>query len=649
MKKLWGEDKIYFEEAIAGGLMAAAGAAAFVAPFMDAITFQNILAGSFGLTEKFTLLAITVAGLGGFTLIGWQKAEWIYGGTEYIDDPLKGKLILQANEKKLMSKVQKNGSVKGWEIGGVEFSRMRMVSHIRINGLPGAGKTVLINSIIYQTLANSNEKVVIHDSKGDFTTWVYDAKDTVMMGPWDSRFSGWDISADITNPPEAMAIASILASSGVDKNNMSGSSKYFIDIVTDIIGGYFNYLMMMQPDNWSWDTISDDIMNNRIVEKARIGDPKLRSSIPKSNGDQIQNVISSLTTAIGWIPAYAVSLTLYDNEDGTINKEKSNLFSIKKWLAKTSHQDVRKIIFNNNKNYEKQSQQVFGVMYSVMASYICGSDMPNIGPDDENALSIISDEIIQLGGDIVKTIANIEEFGRSRGIRVVKATQDESQTTALLGRDAGQAANSVQQTKIYLKTANGTASEIAKSFGTNTQVRVEAPVLAGSGNKRIIKDDKHDVINMSDFTGLEVIPGTGVEIIVNIDKYLVKLVQPFLDKNLMEEKNLAFLSNNKFLMGNLKIALDLHEKNEEEFLNDQPAEGRVVDFNNDDKSFSDSKSELNGFNSSVFDNFLLPKREETSDLEIDFSTIKPMDFSPELLAIFSDVGSDDASFPQQGR
>lgn len=556
-KTLWGEDKLIAEEALAAGLIGAASATALLAPFIDPATMQNIMSGSFHLPELLTVSAIAAATAAAVGIVGWQKSEWLYDGMTFVDDPEIGRIVMQENERKLMSKAQKAGKVKGLIVGGVELSRTREVAHAGLNGLPGGGKTVLINNILKQILERPNEKLVIHDPKGDFTSFLYNKDDTVIAGPWDADAIGWDMSADLTTPGFIDAFANILATAGIDKSSTSGASNYFMKATEGLIAGYLKYCLRHAGDNWAIDTLAHELMvTGKWVDKALLGDPQLKALIGSGKGEQIQNVISSFSTAVSWIPAYAASFTIVRDSEGNIDRVASNLFSIRKWLTGEAHQNVKKFILNNNANFQSQATLIFGAMLSVMRGCVNGSDMPSKSADSEGGIWFIVDELPQLGGSVGESIAKIEEMGRSKGVRVLKAYQDESQILAQLGRDKGRASISVQQTKVYLKCAPETAAEVARSMGRKTIIRADPPWINGAAGKKITKIET-DVINQSELTGLKVLEH-GVELIVRTDDVLVKLVQPFVDRDFTTEVRPQFLENKLFERG----ILDLAEKAE---------------------------------------------------------------------------------------
>ena len=148
---------------------------------------------------------------------------------------------------------------------------------------------------------------------------------------------------------------------------------------------------------------------------------------------------------------------------------------------------------------------------------------------DAPGLWVMLDEYPQLGATVSKYVQQIEELGRSRGVRVVKAVQDESQLFAQVGREKGEAQRSVQQTRVYCKLATGTAAELAQRLGEREVVRIEFPQAVGAGNKRA-SVQRLPVIRSSELTGLRVVKEgeqAGIEAVIHTDDLLVKVVHPF--------------------------------------------------------------------------------------------------------------------------
>lgn len=539
--KRWGEDKPVFEDGLIGGLIAAATGAAAGAVFMPDFALRA-LAARVGLADNpaawnyfwahpvllaggaAVVLMLGVAGFAaGFAELVKQSSQWHFDGMEFVTDLDAARKAMQANETALMSAAQRGGAVAGVEIGGVELSRTREVGHISLVGLPGAGKTVIANSIVSQ-VRNRGERLIVHDPKGDFTAWLA-GPTTVLLGPWDERAHWWDVAADVDTPEAAATFAGAMFSTD------GGANQYFSDAARELLAGILK-CYMRRGTRWSWDTLAADLGagQEQIIGLAHEGDPQTRILIPEDvsgKNTAAKNVLSSLALATSWIPAYAAAFELQRDALGELDD--SHGFSVKAWLAKADgYESIQTVILNNDKNFEVRAQQIFGAVVAAVANFVNSAAMPEIGAD-EAGLWVVLDEYPQLGQGVAKYVQQIEEMGRSRGVRVVKAVQDESQLFAQVGREKGEAQRSVQQTRIYCKLATGTAAELAQRLGEREVIRIEFPQAVGAGNKRATTV-RQPVIRPSELTGLRILREgnpAGVEIVAHTDDLLCKLVQPF--------------------------------------------------------------------------------------------------------------------------
>lgn len=539
----WGEDKPVFEDGLIGGLATAAVGAALGAVMMPGGALYA-LAARLGVISDASAMAyfwtdplmlafgglLPIAGaVGGFALgfseLARQASQWHFDGMEFVTERLAGIARMQANETALMSPEQQAGEVRGIEVAGVELSRTREVGHISLVGLPGAGKTVMVNGIVQQVRARG-EKLILHSPKGDFEAWLY-GPGCVLLGPWDARAHWWDIAADVDTPEAAATFAGAMFPSD------GGANQYFSDAARELLAGVLK-CYMRRGTAWGWDTLAADLSSDpgHIIDLAHEGDPQTQVLVPAmAEGEDMTNatkgVLSSLALATSWIPAYAASFDIQRDAGGQLDT--SRAFSIREWLAgHPDYAEVETVILNNDKRFEIRAQQIFGAIVAAAANYINSSAMPEVGADAPG-LWVVLDEYPQLGNVVAKYVQQIEEMGRSRGVRVVKAVQDESQLFAAVGREKGEAQRSVQQTRIYCKLATGTAAELAQRLGEREVIRIEFPQAVGAGNKRATTQ-RLPVIRSSELTGLRILKDgetPGVEVVIHTDDLLCKLVHPF--------------------------------------------------------------------------------------------------------------------------
>lgn len=478
-------------------------------------------------TYKYGLVAVlslaVLAAYGGFVTASRPPPSEVHLRGSQLLRGRRGIAQLQAVERKLFSAAQRKRQAPGIKIAGVEFSRTREVGHFSIVGLPGSGKTVLINSMLLQIL-DRGDRALIHDPKGDFTSWLPadERRRFVILGPWDDRAAYWDIAEDVRTP----ALADTFARS------MYPGTEFWDRAARDVFAAVVKYVQrthaphVKDAQKWSFDTLADIFGSGAesVIETARRGDPLidmlLKDAPPGTENKVADSILSSIAPSVGWIAAIAASRQIRDSS----GKIAIPTFSITRWL-RGSYPKIYGVVLKNDARYSARAEQIFGVMMGAAAAYLNSSAMPEIDAD-EPGIWVILDEYPQLGIALAAEVQKVEELGRSRGIRVAKAMQDESQLYETHGRDKGRAQKSVQQTRIYAKTALETAHEVARTFGTRT---VQRATLQADGR---ISSSQTDVavVLPEDLTGLEVVksgPQAGVELVINVDNTIVQLVQPF--------------------------------------------------------------------------------------------------------------------------
>lgn len=430
-------------------------------------------------------------------------------GVRYHSNPVQAQRALQAQESALMSQEQRKGEVRGVEIGGVELSRKREAGHIYCAGLPGGGKTVLLSSIINQVRARG-DKLLIHDPKGDYTAKLPPA-DVVLLGPWDSRAAIWDVSQDMDSPARAQEFSRIVIGEG----GARGENSFFYNSARSLLAA----LIRSMSPRWTWLDLYKILLGDpaRMVKLAAQVDPQIQSLFSSffTGGKDVssaeKNILSTLAERTSWIANMAA-----------VDTPERERFSLRSWLLGG---DAKTVILNNNANFSSAAEPLFGAILAVVAAAVASADMPEVGAD-ARGLWCILDELPQLGRDAFPSVQKIEELGRSRGVRVVRAVQDESQLAALVGKEKALPMLNMQGARIYCKVSDFTAHAISQRLGEREIIRYSTTAQSGAIAGKTATPDRQQVINPSDLMGLA-ITDKGPEIIVQIGDVMGKLVQPF--------------------------------------------------------------------------------------------------------------------------
>lgn len=524
-----------FEEIIVGGLLGAAVGLALTLPFVAPLATLNplSLAAGFADTTKAAIAdsAMLVCAIYGAWLLARQERDSHLRGARFLPTPSEARTALQAQENVQFSEAQRKHEVRGIEIGGIELARSREVGHFYAVGLPGAGKTVLLTSAIDQALARG-DRLIVHDPKGDFVARYYGVVNMVLLGPWDDRAATWDASADIDTPALANEFASAVVSGGLPISSQTGNSKHFIDGASRLLAGLIrSYQAQGQP--WRWSDLKNAVAGDdpvALVRRAARGDSALKLTFPTvfpSDPQAIPTldkdgpaILSTLGNAGGWLVDF-----------GAVDEARPDApkFSLRRWLLHEAHDEVRVVVLNSNSLYPRAAENLFSAMLATVAATLASPRMPEIDADAQGTW-IILDEFPQLGATSLAKIQQIAELGRSRGVRMVTALQDETQLIAKAGRDQAEPMLAVQSTRIYMRSSDKTAEAVSRRIGNCDVHRIETTSDTGAIQGKTKRVHTKQVILPSELLGLKVRtqePPLGVELVLHIEGTLGRLIQPF--------------------------------------------------------------------------------------------------------------------------
>jgi hypothetical protein len=517
----------------------------------------------------------------GFIVGGKAQDDTVHvNGLQLLKDLKQSTAAFLASESAQLKKEKAKGVTTGLKIGDIKIPRQREVGHIVVNGLPGGGKTVFSKSILKQMLENG-DRIIMHDSKCDYTGFLplrftvdnyalddehektgnvfISEKKAVLLAPWDERSAWWDISSDITTKQEA---ADFCAQIWQAKD---GGSDFWADTSRRLYTAVIHYFLARKAktgEDWGFLDLKKAVSSgaNHFIELAHKGDPSTKLLIEEQKQDAkkenqtAKNILSNLSSAIGWINDYAESADF---------SKKTRAFSIKKWAKKeTGYEDIQVIVLQNNSNYDQIAQKFFGAILKSFESVASSNDLPEISANEKGIWFLI-DEFPQLGAGMGLVAKQLMALGRSRGVRVILMYQDETQLTEIYGKAMGDVLKNLSQTKIWFNTADDTASETAKNFGQREVFKLEERADS-QGVMRIERHRiKEDVVSMTDLQSLRSGEAVGgAEFIIKINDVLGKGFVKFTHMPDIREKA---LENKRFRTGSFEeVVFDFEQKNKHE-------------------------------------------------------------------------------------
>lgn len=536
--------KVRVEEVAIGALLGAGVGVSAVSSLAVGLDPPHL--GLWGVLQATALGASVVAGACmGAWWAACQPRDSHVSGHKFVRDYHLASAALQAAQRQSFSNAQRAGSVTGIRIGGVELARSQEVRHAVCVGTTGAGKTALLNSIIEQALARG-DRLIIHDPTGDFTERYCKRFDTVLLGPWDSRAAIWDAATDIGTP----ALADEFAQSTVGR--VQGENKSFYDGAATVLAGLIKSYMLSSA-GWTWPDLAASIAQSpqSIAAQAVAADPTVRTAVAtafRDGGDGLSNgdasKFSILSSATRWIRNYAA-----------VDSADARRFSVVKWLLRDADKDVRIVLLNANAQYQSAGEAIFSSILSSAIAVLNSARMPGRDPDESCATWLMLDELPQLGKASLESLQKVSELGRARGLRVMLAMQDESQLTAVVGREKAAPMLAVQGTRIYTQCSPQTAEEVSRRVGERHINRIETTSENGALQGKSKRDVTERVIEPSVLTALHPRihePPLGVELVLHIGDVLGRLLQPFPERVPPEQQAPKLVESDEWRYGTLQ-------------------------------------------------------------------------------------------------
>ena len=477
-------------------------------------------------------LGITGAGWGAW-FASQQRSEEHVDGALYIPEFRRAGRALEKIQRADMSSAQRAGRVQGLVLGGVELSRSAETRHLNDIGLQGGGKTVVIDSVLDQ-IALRRDRRMIFDPKKDFVRGRFDPAHVVLLGPWDARSVVWDAAADFRTPGLVSEFCQTLyqvASRPEHKRWVGGAARIVAGL---IIAEMLDARRLSKPAAWTWATVADQIKSLAdvdMIKRAAEGDSTIRTLIPSafSTGTLTKDEVAITNT----IPEGIDVIKMLAATDAA--KPDAMRFSLRRWLAREAHCEIDTVIFNFDENYKSAAGLIFGAMLDVVSSTV-NSSLPEQGADAPDGLWFIADEAHQLGAEGLLKLQSLAAVARSRGMRIIVATQDESQFVAALGKDKAAPLLALAGTRIYAQTSPDVARAVCDRAGERKVMQITNTVTGGAVQGKVAVAQTLPALLASDFTSLKIrrtrrwwnpFDPIGAEIIMQCGPTFGRLIQEF--------------------------------------------------------------------------------------------------------------------------
>lgn len=331
----------------------------------------------------------------------------------------------------------------------VQIALERETRHFMLVGAPGGGKTQTLHGLLGQIFSR-NDKLILYDTKGDFTAAYPDA---LLIAPWDSRSPAWNIARDCRTDGQARELAHRFIADTKEPMWADGTRAILTAIIVK--------LQFEKDTEWTWEDLAS------LISRASQDSRELEAIVNRYNpsqsgvvlGGENSPTVRSFMITLGSSAALIAQLAV-------AWKNSNQGISFTEWLHDENPKH-RQIILQGDGRFESLTRAYIASILSLVTQEI---QSPIFSDSNTRKIWFILDEAPTLGKvDIFPLIT----VGRSKGIRVIAAFQDQSQIKEVFGNNVANTWSTSAGTMLIFKINRGdTANWIAEELiGDHTVLR----------------------------------------------------------------------------------------------------------------------------------------------------------------------------------
>lgn len=316
--------------------------------------------------------------------------------------------VLQGDSTEIRSTLQKVSKKEGEHyLWGNEFLDDDQASlHFLALGSTGSGKTInillLMRSVFKRLMEpGSGIRSLVYDSKTDMLSLIrgmgVKEDDIQVLNPFDQRRHAWDIAKDITTPPEADDMATLLIPSDSNSKN-----PYFTNTAQRFLSGVIRAFQQNAPGQW---TLRDLVLSARNPELLQeiFKSCKYTKDLCRHFGADVtsENIRSTMDSALLVLESIAASWHRAEKK-----------FTLADWLTQQ-----KVLVLGNSPKGKEPIRKINQLLFTSISKAILGQ------PGRAKTKHwFFLDELRELGE--LDYLADMMIVGRSKGASMVLGFQD---------------------------------------------------------------------------------------------------------------------------------------------------------------------------------------------------------------------------------
>jgi type IV secretory pathway TraG/TraD family ATPase VirD4 len=371
-------------------------------------------------------------------------------------------LTRENNPKRFVSRVAKAipKAAQGIHIHqNVPMPRSAEAEGILILGGTGSGKTKSIINRIFKEAQRRSEKIIVLDSKGDFTAHCGNTPGVELLAPWDTRSRCWDLSADISRLSDVEMIANAIVPPIAGDHQPIFRETAFV-ILTALMKS------LWQDGKLTWAAMYQAINSReKLIEVLSAYESgAVALATVKGDADQADRFLSTLRTITAFLHPLSQAWP----------RKSAMPFSVRKWM---SDGKAGVMILRYAPDFVDVSRRI-----CTLASSIAIAELLSWPVTGRTPVWFLLDEVANLGVKIGNLAEGITA-GRERGGKFVLATQDVTRMYDLYGQNEARSMLNSLRTFVAFSCSDKTNGEYAADCLGAEQEQVIETVSCGNSDK----------------------------------------------------------------------------------------------------------------------------------------------------------------------
>lgn len=352
------------------------------------------------------------------------------------DHRLRGGYRVTAGD--LRKDIQRRKQASSITIGGIPLVRGSETLHMLVLGTPGAGKSVLLDSLIQQF--GRGMPILVYDTKGDFLVRHFDPKQDTVLSFLDARMPSWTLWDEVEDDADAMLVAELLipVPSGAQDPFWPKAAR---QLLADI-------LLRISPAKRT----NRELKRVCVMAEASELQALLRGSVAATFFSDAKDDKTARSIRVT-LTAHLRSLQFL-NPDARPGEG----FSMRRWMRASVQDDTAGRLFLTCPPHQAAA---LSPLVSVLFESAAMSLMA-LGPDRQRRVGFVLDEFPTL--PVMPTMERLIAEGRGYGAVVVIAAQANAQIRRTYGEDSAEALASLCSTQVVFRLNEFKSAEMASKL-----------------------------------------------------------------------------------------------------------------------------------------------------------------------------------------